>query len=118
MEIEHQWQQNQHELSGEEFVQAWNFLNNLQKPAKKRPWSNTFKVFNKAFKNHTDDRDTAEDSDEHKNDFKNLPHLDNDQPTNPKKRKSVSLCWHKLQRRPGYKSRIWKQPAGLKYNVC
>jgi hypothetical protein len=33
-EIEQQWQQNQHELSGEEFVQAWNFLNNLQKPKK------------------------------------------------------------------------------------
>ncbi len=110
-EIEHQWQHDEHELSGEKFVHAWNFLNNLQKPAKKWHCSNTIKVFNNAYENHTDDKDTAEDSNEHKNDFKNLPHLDNDQPTNWKKRKSVSLCQHKLQRRPGYRSRIWKQPA-------
>jgi hypothetical protein len=85
-------------LSGEECVQAWNFLNNLQKPAKNRPWSNTFEAFNNAYKNPTDDEDIAEDSDEHKDDFKNLLHLDDDQPTNLKKRKDVSLCWHKLQR--------------------
>ncbi len=110
-EIEQQWQQNQHELSREEFVQAWNFLNNLQKPAKNEPWSNTFEAYNNAYENPTDDEDIAEDSDEHEDDLKNLLHLNDDQPTNLKKRKDVSLCRHKLQRRPGYRSRTWKQPA-------
>jgi hypothetical protein len=104
-----QWQQNQHELSGEEFVQAWNFLNDLQKPAMNAPW--TFEVFNNTHEDPMDDEDLAEDSNEHEIDLLNLLHLNNDQPTNLKKRKQVSLCWHKLQRRPGYRSRIWKQPA-------
>jgi hypothetical protein len=109
-EIEHQWRQNQHELSGEEFVQAWNFLNNPQKPATDRPWRNTFEVLNNAYENPTDDEDIAEDSDEHENDFENLLPLKDDQPTNLK-RKDVSLCRHKLQRRPGYRSRTWRQLA-------
>ncbi len=110
-EIEHQWQQNQHELSGEEFVQAWNFLNNLQKPAMNGPWSNTFEVADNAYEDTTDDEDIAEDSNGHEDDFINLLHLNNDQPTNFKKRKHVSLCWHKLQGCPGYRSRFWKQLA-------
>jgi hypothetical protein len=55
-------------------------------------------VFNNAYENPTDDEDIAEDSDEPEDDFKNLLHLHNDQPTNLKKRKDVSLCRHKLQK--------------------
>ncbi len=110
-EIEQQWQQNQHELSEEEFVQALNFLCNLQKPAEIKPWSTTSETFNDTYEALTDDEDITEDSDEHEGDFENLLHLDNDQPTNLKKRKNVSLCRHKLQGQTGYRSRIWRQPA-------
>jgi hypothetical protein len=110
-EIEHQWQRNQHELSGEEFIQAWNCLKNLQKLEMNGPWSNTFEVVDNTYENPMDNEDIAEDSNEHEDDFLNLLHLNNDQPTNFKQRKHVSLCRHKLQRRPGYRSRFWKQPA-------
>jgi hypothetical protein len=97
-EIKHQWQQNRHELSGEEFVQAWSFLNDLQKPAMNGPWSNTFEVFDNTYEDPTDDEDLAEDSNKYEDDLLNLLHLNNDQPTNLKNRKHVSLCRHKLQR--------------------
>jgi hypothetical protein len=37
--------------------------------------------------------------------------MDNEQPIYPRKRKSVSLCRHKLQGRTSYKSKSWKLPA-------
>jgi hypothetical protein len=108
-EIEQQWQQSQHELSKEEFIQALNFLCDLQKPAEIKPLGDTLETFNDD--SLVDDEDTTEDSDKHERHFKVLLHLDDDQPTNLRKRKSVSLCRHKLQGRTGYRSRIWRQPA-------
>ncbi len=55
--------------------------------------------------------EATEDRYEFESDFEDLLHIDNDQPNNPRKRKSVSLCRHKLQGQTGYRSRSWKLPA-------
>jgi hypothetical protein len=109
MEMERQWQQSQHELSEEEFVQALNFLCDLQKLAKIKPLGDTLETFNDNYKDLADIEDTTEDSDEHEREFEALLQLDDDQPINLRKRKNVSPCRHKLQGRTGYKSRIWRQ---------
>ncbi len=46
MEIEQQWQQNQHEISEEEFIHTLNFLCNLQKPANGKQLGNNPETFN------------------------------------------------------------------------
>jgi len=109
LEIEQQWQQNQHELSEEEFVHALNFLCDLQKPAKIKPLADTLETFNNNYEDLSDIEDTTKDSDKPESKFKDLLHHDDDQPINPRKRKSVSLCRHKLQGRTGYRSRTWRQ---------
>jgi hypothetical protein len=56
-------------------------------------------------------RNGKDNVDDPEGNFKNLLHLNNKQATNPRKRKSVSLCRHKLQGRTCCKSRSWRQPA-------
>jgi hypothetical protein len=97
MEIERQWQLSQHELSEEEFVHALNFLCNLRKPAKIKPLGDTLETFNDNYEDLAEFDDTTEDSDDHEREFKVLLRLDGDQPIDLRKRKSVSLCRHKLQ---------------------
>ncbi len=62
------------------------------------------------------DEDT-EDEDEPEIDFGDLEQIGEDQPTSPRKRKSVSLCRHKLQGRTGNQSRSWKQPANQQIRI-
>jgi hypothetical protein len=109
-EIEQQWQQNQHEISEEEFVHTLNFLCDLQKPGNGKHVGNTTRAFNDNYEDLTEVNENAEDGDKLESNFEDLGHIGNDQPTNSKKRKSVSLCWHKLQERASYRSRRWKQP--------
>jgi hypothetical protein len=56
-EVEQQWQQNQHEISEEEFVHTINFLHKLQKPENKEPLSNT----NGGFNDHTEGTSESND---------------------------------------------------------
>jgi hypothetical protein len=86
-EIEQQWQQNQHEISEEEFVHILNFLCNLQKPANKRHLGDTPETFNHNYNDLTDIVEATEDRDELESDFEDLLQLDDDQPINPRKRK-------------------------------
>jgi hypothetical protein len=112
-EIEQQWQQNQHEISEEEFVHNLNFLCNLQKPANGKQLGNNPETFNDNYEDLTEVKveEATVDRYELESDFEDLLHIDNDQPINPRKRKSVSLCQHKLQGRTGYRSRGRRQPA-------
>jgi len=110
-EIERQWQQNQHEISEEEFVHTLNFFCDLQKTKSGQHLGNTTRAINNNYKDFTEVNENMEDEDEPKSDFGDLEQIGEDQLTNPRKRKSVSLCRHKLQGRTGYRSRSWKQPA-------
>jgi hypothetical protein len=101
-EIERQWQQNQREISEEEFVHTLNFFYDLQKPRSGRHLGNTTRAINDNYEHLTEVNEDMEDEDEPESDFGDLEQISNDQPTNPRKRKSVSLCWYKLQGRTGY----------------
>jgi hypothetical protein len=112
-EIEQQWQQNHHEISEEEFVNTLNFLCNFQKPANGKQLSNNQETFNDDYEDLTEVKveGATEVRYEIDSDFEDLLHPDNGQPINPRKRKSVSLCRHKLQGRTSYQSRGRRQPA-------
>ncbi len=105
MEIEQQWHQNQHEISEEEFVHVLNFLCNLQKPPHKRHLVDTPETFKNNYDDLTDIVEATEDKDELEGDLEELLQLDDNQPINTRKRKSVSLCQHKLQGPTSYRSR-------------
>jgi len=109
-EIEQQWQQNQNEISEEEFVHTLNFLCDLQKPSKTKPFDDTHTTFDRSYESLTDVADSTDDSEEPEDEFEDLLQLDNGQPIYLSKRKNVCLCWHKLQGRTGCRSRIWRQP--------
>jgi hypothetical protein len=110
-ELEQQWQQNQHEISEEEFVHTINFLCRLQEPKTREHLSNTTGGVDKIYENPPETNDDSENEDEPESNFGYLDHLSDEQPTYPMKRKSVSLCRHKLQGRTGYRSRSWRQPT-------
>ncbi len=77
-DIEQQWQQSQHELSEEEFIQTLNFLCDLQKPTEIKPLGDTFETFHDNYEDLADNEDTTEDSDRHERNLKVLLHLDDD----------------------------------------
>ncbi len=107
-EVEQQWQQNQHEISEDEFVHTINFLHGLQEPETKEPLSNT----NGGFNEITEDTSETDDDSDNKDDterFKPLSHLCNERPIQLARRKSLSLCRHKRQRRIGGRSRRGRQ---------
>jgi hypothetical protein len=58
---------------------------------------NTLETFNNDYEDLEDFDDTTEDSEDHECEFKVLLRLDGNQPIDIRKRKSVSLCRHKLQ---------------------
>jgi hypothetical protein len=68
-------------------------------------------VLNNNYDDLTDIMEATEDRDELQGDFEDLLQLNYDQPINPRERRSVSLCQHKLQGRTGYRSRSRRQPA-------
>ena len=53
----------------------------------------------------------TEDEDEIHSDFEDFKQTSTNQTTEPRKRKKVSLCRHKLQGQTSYRSRSWKHPA-------
>jgi hypothetical protein len=106
LEIEQQWQQNQDEISNEEFVHTLNFFSNLQKPAK--PSDNDQGHFSSNYKNLTDVEDFTESENEYEDEHELIPQTDR-QFRQISKRKQISLCRHKLQNRAHGQSRRWRQ---------
>ncbi len=107
-ETEQQWQQNQNEICEEEFIHTLNFLYDFQKPARTKPSDDKPKHFDAHDEDLTDVEDFPGDRDEPEDKFKDLPQPDDDQPNYLSKRKHVSLCQHKLQRRANCQSRSWR----------
>jgi len=119
-EIEQQWQQNEREISEEEFIHTLNFLYDFQKPARTESSDDKPRHFNANNEGLTDVEDFTGDRDEPEDEFEDLPQLDNDQPSYLSKRKHVSLCRHKLQKRANCQSRSWRsttdqQPRIMKF---
>jgi hypothetical protein len=108
-EIQQQWEQNQHEISEEEYVSTLNFLHELQEPEHDQDWDNLNSGDHWTTEDHLETNDTSEDKDEVEYDLDNFLYFSNDQTTYQPKRKNISLCRHKLQRRLGCKSRNWRQ---------
>jgi hypothetical protein len=107
-EIEQQWQQNQNEISEEEFIHTLNFFGNLQHPAK--PADNDQRHFDGNYEDLTDVEDFTKSEDDYNNEYEVLPQNDGQQSRKFGKRKQVSTCCHKLQRRA---HRLWRQAANL-----
>jgi hypothetical protein len=78
---------------------------------------NTPETLNDNYDNLTDIVKATEDRDELEDDFEELLQLDDDQPINPRKRKSVILCRHKLQGQTGYRSRSRRQPTDRPHTI-
>jgi hypothetical protein len=98
-EVEQQWQQNQHEISEEEFVHTIKFLHGLQEPKTKEPLSNTNGGFNEITEDTLETDDNSENEDNPERGFRPLKHACNERPIQQMRRKSLSLCRHKLQGR-------------------
>jgi hypothetical protein len=95
-EVEQKWEQNQHEISQEEFADKINFFHEFQEPEQEKNWVDTNSGYSEATgKNLVTDGD-LENEDEPGNGLEDL--YDN-HPANQPRRKSVSLCRHKLQGR-------------------
>jgi hypothetical protein len=92
-ELQQQWQQNQHDISAEEFTQNWNFLCNLQSPGTTKTGNTDHRHLDDVHQNLTDEEDFTEvETDAEKEELDKLPLINH-------KRKWISLCKHKLQRR-------------------
>jgi len=98
-EVEQQWQQNQHEISEEEFVHTIKFLHGLQEPKTKEPLSNTNGGFNEITEDTSEADDDSENKDNPERGFRPLSHACNEHPIQQTRRKNLSLCRHKLQGR-------------------
>jgi hypothetical protein len=115
-EVEQQWQQNQHELSEEEFVNTINFLHGLQKPEDNEPLSNTNGGCNKATEGTAKYDDSSEDDNDESDTESSsgtLSHYCQTRPFQQARRKNISLCRHKLQRGTGCQTRRWRQQSRL-----
>jgi hypothetical protein len=97
--MEQQWQQNHHEILEEEFVHTINFLHGLQEPESKEHLSNTNGGFNEITEDTSETNNNSENEDNTESGFRPLSHLCNERPIQQTRRKSLSLCRHKLQRR-------------------
>jgi len=107
-EIEQQWQQNQNEISEEEFVHTLNFLCDLQKPSKTKPFDDTHTTFDRSYESLTDVADSTDDSEQAWARFETEP--------NPLRWSLESFeTTDKLQGRTGCRSRIWRQPRITEY---
>ncbi len=108
-EIRQQWQQSQPDTSAEEFAQNWNFLCNLQSPAKPRPGYDRINDVNDNLEDVEDFVEDDTDIDDH--DFEVLGREKFLQ------RKRISLCRNKLQGRAYPKVKktkmILRQPERL-----
>jgi hypothetical protein len=104
-EVEQQWEQNQHEIPEEKFVSTVNFFHELQKPEHNLDWDNTNSGDHWITEDYPETDGTSEDRDRFEYDLDDLLHFSNDRTTYQPKRKSISLCRHKLQGRTGCRSR-------------
>jgi hypothetical protein len=98
-ELEQQWQQNQHEILEEEFVHTINFLHGLQEPETKEPLSHTNGGFSETTEDTSVTDDNLENEDDSESGLRSLSPLCNERQIQQARRKSLSLCRHKLQRR-------------------
>jgi hypothetical protein len=110
-EVEQQWEQNQHEIPEEEFVNTVNFFYELQEPEHNQDWGNTNSGYHQITENYRETDGTSEDEDRPEYDLDDLLHFSDNRPTYQPKRKSISLCRHKLQGRTGCRSRSWRQQS-------
>jgi hypothetical protein len=108
-EIEQQWQQNQNEISEEEFVHTLNFFCNLQNPARTKSSDNDQGHFDGNYEDLTDVEDFTGSEDDSEDEYKEPPLIDDQQLHQISKRKHVSLCRHKLQGQGHGQSRHWRQ---------
>jgi hypothetical protein len=113
LEIEQQWQQNQNEISAEEFVHNLNFLCNLQNPARTTSSDNNQGRFDGNCQDLTDVKDFTGPEDDLEEEYEELPPIDDQQLCHLSKRKHVSLCRHKLQGCAHGQSRRWRQATDL-----
>jgi hypothetical protein len=89
-EIRQQWQQSQQDMSAEEFAQNWNFLCNLQGPAKSKSGYDRINGINDNLEDVEDFVEQDTDIEDHNFGIRGQDkHL---------QRKQVRLCRHKLQR--------------------
>ncbi len=101
-EIQQQWQQNQYDISAEEFAQNFNFLCNLQSPNTTGTGYPDHRRLNNVHQNFTHDEDFTEvETDTEKEELEKLPRINH-------KRKWISLCRHKLQGRAYHRFRELK----------
>lgn len=94
-ETEQQWKQNQHQLSGDEFVNAFNFFHDFRKPELKGKLS---KATSRNSDNDNEDS-SQENEDETEGDLEEVFHLTNNNPISHLRRKTIRIRRHKLQRR-------------------
>ncbi len=66
--------------------------------------ANTARAVDDNCEDITEANKDTEDKDKTEDDFADLEPISNDQPTNSRKRKSISLCRHKLLGQTGYRS--------------
>jgi hypothetical protein len=92
-EVQQQSQQNQYDISAEEFTQNWNFLCNLQSPDTTRTGYPDHDHLKDAHQNLTDDEDFTE----FETDTEDEGLGKTSRPLMNHKRKRVSLCRDKLQ---------------------
>jgi hypothetical protein len=97
-EVEQQWQQNQKEISEEEFVYTINFLHRLREPKTREPLSCTNGGYSETTKHDSKTDDDSENEDDSESRFRPLSPLCHEWPIQQARRKSLSLCRHKLQR--------------------
>jgi hypothetical protein len=91
-EVEQQWQQSQHETSEEEFVHTLNFFYGLQEPRNEQYLGNTTRTIDNNYEDLTEANEDTGNDDEPESDFGDLEQVSNEQPTNLRRRKSVSQC--------------------------
>jgi hypothetical protein len=100
-EVQQQWQQTEHDTSAEEFAQNWNLLCNLQSPARSKMDHGNL-IYDQYDLDDIEDF-LEDDTDFEKEVFEALEH------ENDLKRKQISLCRHKLQRRANPRCRNRKK---------
>jgi hypothetical protein len=89
-EVQQQWQQNQYDISVEEFAQNWNFLCNLQSPDTTGTGYPNHRHLDDVHQNLTDDEYFTEDETDAEKELEKQSLINH-------KQKRIGLCRHKLQ---------------------
>jgi hypothetical protein len=110
-EIEQQWKQNQQQISEEEFTDTVNFFHKIREPKMERKWDSINSGYSESNEENQETDESSENEDETKDNLEDLYCLNGSQPANQPRRKSISLCRHKLQGRTRCKTRKWRQQS-------